>query len=223
LQAVVQNGGKDPRQIADLRLDLFELLRGVGADGEAIALSRNIQLDGKQRVALVRQRLDDWLGKNKGVCGINSDGLLYVSTLGAVADIRPLRGLPVEQLSVAESNVSDLRPLEGMPLRRLQMPRTKVTDISVLSTLPLMFLDVSNAPIRGDLSALRGVPLKELYCGAMPVSDLGPLRGMPLQRLMISGTSVTDLSPLRGDAAGIPRCLTDAASRSESTSRLAAP
>jgi formylglycine-generating enzyme required for sulfatase activity len=48
------------------------------------------------------------------------------------------------------------------------------------------------------LSALKGLPLKSLYCLNNPVKDLSPLAGMPLSELSIGGTLVSDLSPLEG-------------------------
>jgi formylglycine-generating enzyme required for sulfatase activity len=52
--------------------------------------------------------------------------------------------------------------------------------------------------VLSDLSALKGLPLKSLYCLNNPVKDLSPLAGMPLSELSIGGTLVSDLSPLEG-------------------------
>jgi Leucine-rich repeat (LRR) protein len=49
-----------------------------------------------------------------------------------------------------------------------------------------------------DLSALKGLPLRQLFLEETAVSDISPLAGMPLEQLYLSQTRVSDLSPLRG-------------------------
>ena len=58
-------------------------------------------------------------------------------------------------------------------------------------------MDLQRTPVT-DLSALAGLPLKELYLEATSVSDISPLEGMPLEKLYLSYTKVTDLAPLKG-------------------------
>ena len=114
-----------------------------------------------------------------------------------VADLSPLREMPLERLNCAATNVTDLTPLKGMKLRRLRCERTKVSDLSPLAGMPLEQLDVGITEVR-DLSPLRGMPLLNLSCGFSQVADLSPLKGMPLARLDCGCTPIADLSPLEG-------------------------
>ncbi len=58
-------------------------------------------------------------------------------------------------------------------------------------------MDLQGTPAK-DLSALAGLPLKELYLEETSVADISPLAGMPLEKLYLSRTQVADLSPLNG-------------------------
>ncbi|MFG2846659.1 SMI1/KNR4 family protein [Kitasatospora sp. NPDC048296] len=82
---------------------------------------------------------------------------LYVGR-SAVADLSPLRGLPVESLRVPLEG-GDLSPLEGHPtLRSLELATVASVDLAVLRTLPnLHGLDVADATV-GDLTVLADLP-----------------------------------------------------------------
>jgi hypothetical protein len=138
---------------------------------------------------------------------------------GKLADLAPLRGLPLKTLDCGDNPVSDLSPLVGLPLEVLACYRTQVKDLTPLQGMRLTTLNANRtliadlSPLKGmklarlthlslegtpvsDLSPLKGMKLKVLGLGYVPVTDLTPLRGMPLQELWLSG--VTDLEPLRG-------------------------
>jgi hypothetical protein len=118
---------------------------------------------------------------------------------GMVADLSPLRGMPLKTLSVLDNQVSDLSPLRGMPLKTLNFQRNIVIkDLSPLEGMPLEHLDCAHTNV-ADLSALKGMKLKHLSCDQTLVSDLSPLRGMALEGLGVAHCGrVTDLTPLRG-------------------------
>ncbi len=59
------------------------------------------------------------------------------------------------------------------------------------------FMDLRGTPV-SDLSALQGLPVRDLFLEETRVTDLSPLAGMPLDRLYLSETAVEDLSPLAG-------------------------
>lgn len=118
---------------------------------------------------------------------------------GKLANLSPLRGLPLSVLHIEDNPVSDLSPLRGMPLRELGVFRTRVEDLTPLRGMSLKSLGVGGTAV-ADLSPLRGMALTHLYCDGVPVSDLSPLRGMPLEVLYIPLTRVSDLSALRGMA-----------------------
>jgi hypothetical protein len=118
---------------------------------------------------------------------------------GMVADLSPLRGLPLKTLIVLDNQVSDLSPLRGMPLKTLNCQRNVVIkDLSPLEGMPLELLDCAHTNV-ADLSPLKGMKLKHLSCDQTLVSDLAPLRGMALEVLSVAHSGrVTDLTPLRG-------------------------
>jgi eukaryotic-like serine/threonine-protein kinase len=118
---------------------------------------------------------------------------------GMVADLSPLRGLPLKSLIFLDNQVSDLSPLRGMPLKTLNCQRNVVIkDLSPLEGMPLELLDCAHTNV-ADLSPLKGMKLKHLSCDQTLVSDLSPLRGMALEELSVAHCGrVTDLAPLRG-------------------------
>jgi tRNA A-37 threonylcarbamoyl transferase component Bud32 len=116
-----------------------------------------------------------------------------------VADLDPLRGMPLTVLNVGETGVSDLAPLHRMRLNLLTLQDTKVTDLSVLRGMPLKWLDVAWARGVSDLSPLKNMPLEYLNLTGLPVSDLSLLAEMnSLRDLYLDSLAVTDLTPLRG-------------------------
>jgi eukaryotic-like serine/threonine-protein kinase len=116
-----------------------------------------------------------------------------------VSDLSPLKGMPLTLLECAQTPVSDLTPLKGMPLRQLSCGSCpQVSDLSPLQGMRLSTLDVTGSRV-SDLSPLKGMPLKELdLFGAKRVRDLSPLKGMPLEYLNLGHLPVSDLSPLKG-------------------------
>ncbi|OWK39915.1 protein kinase domain-containing protein [Fimbriiglobus ruber] len=139
---------------------------------------------------------------------------------GWVTDLKPLAGLRLRVLSVANNiHLSDLGPLEEMPLEELYCYGTVVVDLVPLQKCPLTILDVGStkvtnlAPLKGlpltrfrandskvtDLGPLAGIRLVEIWCGnCKRLADLGPLKGMPLEGVNVEGTGVADLGPLKG-------------------------
>jgi hypothetical protein len=118
---------------------------------------------------------------------------------GSVADLSPLRGLPLKRLVFTDNHVTDLSPLRGMPLKTLNFQRNlAIKDLKSLQGMPLELLDCAHTNV-ADLSPLKGMKLKHLSCDQTLVSDLSPLRGMALEVLGVCYCRlVTDLSPLRG-------------------------
>jgi eukaryotic-like serine/threonine-protein kinase len=117
---------------------------------------------------------------------------------GTVADLSPLRGLPLKRLVFLDNQVSDLAPLRGMPLETLIFQRNNaIKDLTPLQGIPLEHLECAFTNV-ADLSPLKGMKLKHLSCDQTLVSDLSPLRGMALEVLSVAHSRVTDLSPLRG-------------------------
>ncbi|HKB40334.1 MAG TPA: serine/threonine-protein kinase, partial [Gemmataceae bacterium] len=103
---------------------------------------------------------------------------------GALADLTPVRGLPLIGLDANYTQVEDLGPLRGMPLRHLFLKDSRVTDLSPLKDMRLEMLAINGTGVK-DLSPLKDMPLSWLWLEGTPVSDLSPLRGMPLKHLSL--------------------------------------
>lgn len=84
-----------------------------------------------------------------------------------------------------------------MPLSGLAIVACGVEDLSALKGMPLseIFAPYNNI---SDLSPMTGLPLTWLTLNGNPVSDLRPLQGMQLWNLYLGNTHVRDLSPLKG-------------------------
>jgi serine/threonine-protein kinase len=128
-----------------------------------------------------------------------------------LADLQPLRGLPLTHLAVHCSEVADLSPLEGMPLKELECWKSSVKDLSPLRGAPLTSLDIAWTPVKDMTPLLTDTDLAWLHCDNTPVTDLSPLRGKPLTELHCHNTGVTDLSPLEGMPLRNLRCNPDVA------------
>jgi tRNA A-37 threonylcarbamoyl transferase component Bud32 len=121
-----------------------------------------------------------------------------------LADLSPLRGLPLEELICIAPRIADLSPLRGMPLKHLCIGSCPVTDLSPLRGMRLEILTAYGI-LAQDFSVLEGMPLRRIIVGRN-FSDLSCLRDAPLEAVFINGTQVTDLSPLRGKAITILDC-----------------
>jgi len=89
----------------------------------------------------------------------------------------------VTELAISTVGITDLTPVGMLPW---------------LKKLTLMPWTAEQKGVLSDLSPLKGLTLKALYCLNNPVKDLAPLAGMPLTELSIGGTLVSDLAPLAG-------------------------
>jgi hypothetical protein len=128
-----------------------------------------------------------------------------------LADLRPLRGLPLTRLAVHCTEVADLSPLEGMPLTELECWKSSVKDLSPLRGAPLTSLDIAWTLVEDLTPLLTDKDLAWLHCDNTPLTDLSPLRGKPLTELHCHNTGVTDLSPLEGMPLRNLRCNPDVA------------
>jgi len=80
---------------------------------------------------------------------------------------------------------------------QVKLYQSGVKDISALAGLPLRELDLGGVPV-SEIDVLKGMPLENLILEDTQVSDLSVLRGMPLKELMLQNTKVSDLEPLTG-------------------------
>jgi serine/threonine protein kinase len=119
---------------------------------------------------------------------------------GKLADLSPLRGLPLKELTCSRNNISDLTPLQGMKLTKLDLLLcTQVWDLTPLQGMPLTYLNVYVCRGVTDLTPLRGMKLTFLDVGSTGIADLSPLREMPLSFLNLFGCNgVKVLTALEG-------------------------
>ena len=120
---------------------------------------------------------------------------ILVCMSNRVTDLSPLTGMPLQSLLCGGNRIAELGPLEGMPLRTLACEDNRIADLSPLAGGKLAVLDCSGNRI-DSLTALTGMPLRQLRLERNPVADLTPLKGMPLEQLVCSGNPVADLAPL---------------------------
>jgi serine/threonine protein kinase len=133
------------------------------------------------------------------------DGKIVELSLSAdgITDLSPLRAMPALQSLVCtgsgpgKGKLADLKPLRGLPLAVLDVSSTRVSDLTPLAGMPLLFLGIAGTQVR-DLTPLQGMQLMALHCAGTPAGDLAALRGMPLTLLDAGGLPVEDFSPLRG-------------------------
>ncbi|MEK0452055.1 MAG: Serine/threonine-protein kinase PknB [Verrucomicrobiota bacterium] len=146
-------------------------------------------------------------------------GSLNLGDCRDVRSIEPLRGMPLQWLSLSRTSVEDLSPLAGsstltelnlshtpasdlgplanLKLSMLQLGYSEARDLTPLSKLPIKYLDLENARGVGSLAALADMPLEWLSCAYINVTDFSPLAGLPLKKLWLQGCTVGDLKFLR--------------------------
>lgn len=133
------------------------------------------------------RRNPDYGGKaNHEIDNTTVVSLRFVSD--QVSDIEPLRALKgLKVLSCAgsspgRSKLADLTPLRDLPLEFLNVESTRVLDLAPLKKMPLTKLLCNNTQV-ADLTPLKGLPLVGLECAGTPVTDLSPVQGLPLKWL----------------------------------------
>ena len=105
-----------------------------------------------------------------------------------INDLSSIRGLPIEELDLADTHFSELTALRGMKLKRLNIRNTQVSDLTPLAGMPLAYLDATAIPAT-DFSPLAGAPLESLWIQNSPLRDLSFLHGLPVKELALNGCS----------------------------------
>ncbi len=117
---------------------------------------------------------------------------------GALADLSPLKGLPLTALWCQNNPITDLKPLEGMPLTVLSCGGTLITNLAPLAGMKLSVLSINDTAI-SDLTPLEGMPLTVFWCQNTKVTDLSPIKTAPLQELRCDPTVATQNAALLND------------------------
>jgi hypothetical protein len=121
---------------------------------------------------------------------------LYLGFNFTLRDLGPLRELKLQRLDLGGTAVSDLTALEEMPLRVLYLPGTKVASLEPLRKMRLQMLTLHSSLVR-DLEPLRGQPIESLRCGNSQVADLRPVQSMPIRELWCDVVAERDAPILR--------------------------
>jgi hypothetical protein len=119
----------------------------------------------------------------------------------AVTHVEPLRGMPLEALSLADTKkLESLKGLEGVPLQKLYVTESPITSLRPLRGAKLTYLDINRCHNLDSLDGIQGQPLTFLNAYEDPqIADLEPIRGMKLLTLQISHCDrLSDLGPIRG-------------------------
>jgi hypothetical protein len=105
--------------------------------------------------------------------------LLNISANRQVRDLSPLRGMQMEVLEAAYTDVSDLSPLRGMPLKHLTLGSCPVVDLRPLQGMPLEVIDIGGTRVR-DVTSLKGMKIQHIHLSApyQPIKGLEHLRSM---------------------------------------------
>jgi internalin A len=114
---------------------------------------------------------------------------LYLTSTN-VKSLKPLKGLPIEELNLIGCRADDLTPLAGMPLRMLWLTGLPVSDVSPLVSTPLVSLTLHRTRVENlqPLATLR--TLQRLHIGETPVKDLTPVASLPLTRLVFTPATI---------------------------------
>jgi serine/threonine protein kinase/Leucine-rich repeat (LRR) protein len=128
---------------------------------------------------------------------------------GQVADLRPLRGLPLKRLVLSRNSVQDLSPLEGMPLTELVLTGCKqLTSLEPLRNMPLRELVLNETYHNFDnLDALQNLTsLEGLFVSATRLTSLQKLSRLRLKTLAVSGNPLQSLEGLDPSALSALEC-----------------
>jgi hypothetical protein len=108
---------------------------------------------------------------------------LHIDSIGHVngIDLAPLHELvELRELKCGTWHVSDLRPLKGLKLEKLSLFGSQVADLGPLEGMPLAWLDCRSCGRLSELAPLKRVPLETFFCEErLTRSQADVLRQMP--------------------------------------------
>jgi Leucine-rich repeat (LRR) protein len=114
-----------------------------------------------------------------------------------LADLSPLKGLPLMKLNCAYASITDLTPLTNMPLQTLNIDGNLLTDLDTLRGLKITSLCARQMASLTNIAGLEKMPLTLLELDATRVTDLTPIADCPIKSLCLRYSSVKDLAPLQ--------------------------
>jgi serine/threonine protein kinase len=125
---------------------------------------------------------------------------LIVTRAAKLLDLTPIQAAAeIDSVAVLKGELADLSPLKGLPLKGLDLVETQVADLAPLRGMQLKYLNLNRSSRVKDLMPVVGESIGILDTGGTAVSDLTPLKLMPnLSVFSCAGSRVTDLKPLAG-------------------------
>ena len=119
-----------------------------------------------------------------------SDGHIVSVNLQEASDLiqnlRPLKGLPLDYLSLAGVGLKDLNGLKGLPLKTLILFYMEIDSLVPLKGMQLNRLSIQGCRNISSLKNVEGMPLTGLDIRGSGVEELSPVRDAPLVSLMLS-------------------------------------
>lgn len=121
---------------------------------------------------------------------VSPDGKVTLNLSGlGVRSLESLRELNLRSLDLRETEAADLSPLVGLNLEELSVaPSTSKLAGLRVDNLRVLDLRGSQVADLGPLAAAKG--LEKLWLDNTPVQDLEPLRGLPLKLLHVDALGV---------------------------------
>ncbi len=114
-----------------------------------------------------------------------------------MADLEPLRSLPLEKLDLTRNRVRDLTPLKAVPLKKLVVSDNPVRDLTPLGGMHLVSVEALQCPSLSDLTPLAGQAIEFLNMAGSGVVNLAPLSTMALKKLTLDPYPWRDLQFLK--------------------------
>ncbi len=115
---------------------------------------------------------------------------------GMLADLSPLTGLPLSQLTIHGNPIADLSPIAQMPLETLEIRDANVENLTPLRSMKtLRVLNLSGCRWVTNLEPLRGLQLKSFDASNTMLEKVEPLGESPLETVRL-GPKVADVAPL---------------------------
>lgn len=110
-----------------------------------------------------------------------------------VSDLSFVRGMPIRNLDLGNTNVADLSPLAECPtLRVLNVSGTRVRSLHPIARLKLQTLDIAETDIT-DLRPLQYMTtLRSLRLSTTSIANFTPLDRIPLREVRFSGAGKTE-------------------------------
>lgn len=168
---------RDCGRLEGLEVDVVRNLRRLDAGGTRV-LSAEL---------LAELKLQELAATRAGLSNLSSLAHMKLRVLhvgdNEIEQLDPLAKMPLHTLTLdGNGGLIDLSPLRGLPLEYLSIRSTKVYDLRPISAAPLKSLNISGTLVQG-LTPLAELGLETLEMRSLRVTDLSPLTELPLKTI----------------------------------------